>query len=141
MDLEFITKLTEEEWVALINFAIQHYQKKEEKQSLHPVQTVKVHAEKDRKDLKGNRYAYLSTSNGPLSLSNYRVTDFLMSTEDVGMFGSYPPILLNEELRIFLTTRFGEAYLKALADYHTKQMEEELNYLSQYASLAKEKSK
>ncbi len=141
MNLNFITELTQEEWVALINFCTQHYYKKDEKQTPHLVSEVVVCSEKDRKDLKGNQYAFLSTSNGALSLSNYRVTDFTMATEDVGMFGKYPPITLNEELRIFLTTRFGDTYLKALADYHTKEMEEELKYLSQYASLAREKNK
>lgn len=141
MNLNFITELTNEEWVALINFCAQHHSKKEEKTSPRTVTWAQVFDEVDRKDLKGNRYTLISTGDGAVSLNFYRVTDFCMSTEDVGMFGAYPPVVLNEELRIFLTTRFGENYLKALEQYHQKEMEEELAMLSQYATLAHEKSK
>lgn len=143
MDLNFITKLEKEEWIALINFCTQHHSKKKEKSAPCPITWVNVMDEEDRKDLKGNRYALISTGDGALHLDVYRANDFCLSTEDVGSFGGFPSIILNEELRIFLTTRFGPEYLEALKSYHIKEMDSELAMLSQYASLANanEKSK
>lgn len=136
MDLKFITELEKEEWIALINFCTQHHCKQKGKSAPCPITWVNVMDEEDRKDLKGNRYALVSTGDGALHLDVYRANDFCLSTEEVGSFGGFPPIILNEELRIFLTTRFGSEYLEALRQYHTNEMDEELAMLSQYATLA-----
>ncbi len=135
MDLNFITQLKEEEWISLINFSTQHYSKKENKLPPHPVTWVNVLQENERRDIKGNRYSLVTTGDGIHILSSYRVNDFSMATEDAGAFGIYPKISFDEELRIFLTSRFGKDYLKALEAYHQTNISEELSLLSQYVSL------
>ena len=139
MDFKFINELTDEEWVALINFSTQHYRKKSEMQPPRAATWVKVSKERDRKDLNGDRYALISSGDRIHILDTYRVNDFCLSTHNAGLCGEYPPTVLDQELRIFLTTRFGKKYLKELASYFQKKADEELAMLAEYTTLAKEK--
>lgn len=139
MDLKFINELTDEEWIALINFSTQHYRKKNEMKLPRAATWVKVSKEPDRKDLNGDRYALISSGDGIRILDSYRANDFCFSTHNVGLYGEYPPTVLDQELRIFLATRFGENYLKELASYFQKKADEELAMLAEYTTLAKEK--
>ncbi len=139
MDFEFINELTEEEWISLINFSAQHYRKKKGLETSRIATWVQIAKETDRKDLNGDRYALISSGDGIHVLDNYKVNDFCLCTQNVGLYGNYPPSRLDQELRIFLTTRFGRDYLKGLANYLQKKADEEISMLSEYVSLAKEK--
>lgn len=139
MDLNFINTLTDEEWIALINFSIKKHYKRKEMDPPRKVTWVTQRQESDRKDIKGNQYALIETGDGIHVLDTYKADDFHLCTHNVGLYGEYPPIVLDQELRIFLTTRFKDNYLKALGSYLQSQMDEELAMLSEYATIIKEK--
>lgn len=139
MNLNFINELTDEEWIALINFSTQQHCKKAKIIPPKPVTWIKKYQEEDRRDLKGNQYTLIDTGDKMHILDTYRANDFCLCTQNAGLYGTYPPTILDYELRIFLTTRFKEEYLKSLARYLQSQMDEELARLSEYATLEKEK--
>lgn len=139
MNLKFINTLTDEQWIALINFSMQQHCKKKQMNLPRKVTWVNRHQEADRKDKNGNQYILLETGDGIHILDTYRANDFGLCTQNAGFYGEYPPIILDQELRIFLTIYFKNEYLKALAHYLQSQMDQELAMLAEFTTFAKEK--
>lgn len=134
MNLEFLPQLTEEEMIELINFCmIQRDSKREVKTSPRElIDHIKIFGEQDRRDLNGNQYFYVQTAHGILVLSCYKISDFHMTTDDYGFYTKYPSVCYDEALRIFMTKRFGESYIKALYQKQVKAANKEVETLSQY---------
>jgi len=139
MNLNYITTLKDEEWIALINFSMQHHCRKKGIEPPKAITWVERHQEPNRKDLNGNQYVLINTGDGIHTLDTYRASDFHLCTQNVGLYGEYPPIVLDQELRIFLATRFKEAYVKSFGSYLQKQIDEELAMLAEYTTITKEK--
>lgn len=137
MDLNFLDKLTKEEIVILINCCIDYINALEETKIIikEPhIERVVLWNEVDRRDIYGNRYIQIKTSNG-----DYIANDFYMSSTNV--VNPHLNVDLSAPLRVFMTKRFGERYIKALFNMRVGEAEVESERLSEYLNNGRKKKK
>lgn len=132
MELNYFKQLTEEEIVEMINFCIAS--KNEESLDIDKrleIDTVNISCEEDRVDLNGKRYARVLTAKeeGNVILSCYRATDFTLSTDDISCF----PASYDEEMKMYMSKRFGAPYLQALYAHRLVEANEEIAKLANFA--------
>lgn len=134
MVMKYFNQLSEEEIVELINFCIRlRNQTKVENDSQKEMEidSVSVLNENDRVDELGNRYARVLTAGreGSLILSCYRVTDFSMKTDDIGISN----IDYSGELNKFMFKKFGEDYLRDFYNQRMNQLNQEIEEICSFA--------
>lgn len=141
MELEFITKLGEQGFIELINFCIQkqnqRYQEDGIASRIYSVNRIIMHDEIDRKDLDGNRYFWICSFYNERVLNSYRIKDFEMTVDNIGLYGRNIAIDYTKDMREFMAKRYGKEYIKAFFKHQTAETEKEMHRLLD--SLEKEK--
>lgn len=130
MELEYITQLTDEEIIELINQCIKMKNTTQDNKEME-IDSINVLKEPDRRDDEGCRYIRVHTAarEGILHLHCYRLTDFTMRTNDLG----FKNINYDEEFKTFMAKRFGEFYLKDLYDLRIQEACYEVEKISELA--------
>lgn len=102
----------------------------------HTADEVLIYVEEDRKDLNGERWAWVRGVSHARSIPNffasYRVNDFYMSFEE-HLSHEY-----NNVLRAFMTRKFGEEYIEALYARRVSEATLESKQLTEYLATVRE---
>lgn len=133
MELDFITRLEEQDLIELINFCIKKQNEKYQEVGFAKwiclIDNIVVYNEINRKDVEGNCYFWICTFNGARVLDNYRIKDFEMMVDNIGLYGRNIAIDYTQYMREFMAKHFGKEYIQALFQYQTKQAEKEMQRL------------
>ena len=133
MELEYITRLGENDFIELINFCIAKQNKKNIERGLFSsestVSGVVIHDELDRSDLAGERYFWVCSYDGARVLDGYVVKDFDLAIDNVGASGRETAADYTASMREFMTKRFGKGYIEAVYKHQVLEAEKEMNRL------------
>lgn len=133
MELRYITRLGELDFIELINFCIAKQNKRnmERGSSISDLaaSSVVIHDEPDRRDLAGERYFWVCSYDGARVLDGYVIKDFDMAIDNVGVNRRETAADYTASMREFMTKRFGKEYIKAVYEHQVLEAEKEMNRL------------
>lgn len=110
MNLEFSNQLSNGQIVELINYVLT---KGSTIDAEHPAKQVGICNEPNRCDELGNQELYVTAWDGNFYVGSFFIQDFTMKESKPWKKVSY-----DSEMREFMTSIFGEAYIEKLKEYY-----------------------